>query len=347
MSKNLKELLIVGACVTCAMPAQAAMDAKSYGMGSAGVSASDYVYAPLYNPALVANYEPYKKEGIALPSYVNVHDDPGLSENSHEAAYAEQSLYLAIALPDSILTESFFLNSQEQKMIAVDSSASKLLESSTNITDFGYTLAWSTPLKYNTSLYTGFNVKIQQIETELTKKAYSSTDISTDISDLIGMSGDTDVNFDFGIAYRVLNMTFGASIRNIMKNDYESNQSDGSKVTYEVAPITTVSATFDYPDMRFTLDYDLNEEDRITEISNTNVNDDWDNAQYLKFGYEYLLHKDYTARLGFINDVTGNRSAQITLGLGAKLSKKMALDCGISYFGTSKYGLGLAIQMNY
>lgn len=348
--KQFKKLLVIGASLSCVVSAQAATDAKFYGMGEAGVSASDYIYAPMYNPALVANFDTYQKTGIAIPSYVRVLDDPDLSAMSNgEMAYADQSLYMAYAMPNSVLTQNFYLHAQEQKVLGVDTlSTAKSVESSTRISEFGYTLAWFTPLRYNATFYTGFNMKVQQIVTSLSKNDYSTSNISSSFSDLTDTSGgDTDVNFDFGIAYRILNMTLGASVKNIMSYDYDSNLSDGSKATYEVAPQTTVSGTFDYTDMRFTLDYDLNKAERITKISNTNIDDTFDDSQYLKFGFEYYLHKDYTVRLGFINDFVGERSAQITMGLGTKLSKQIHLDWGLSYFGTNKYGAGVGMQITY
>lgn len=348
--KQIKKLLILGASLTCAVSVQAAMDAKSYGMGGAGVSASDYIYAPLYNPALVANYDTYKRTGIAIPSYVRVLDDPDLSINSSsELAYADQSLYMAYAIPNTVLSQSFYLNLQEHKVLGVDTlAATKSIESSTRINEFGYALAWFTPLRYNATLYTGFNTKVMQVDTSLSKKAYSNTDISSSISDVTDTGGgDTDVNFDFGVAYRILNMTLGVSVKDIMSYEYDSNLSDGSKVTYEVSPQTTVSGTFDYTDMRFTFDYDINETKRIIEVTNSNLDESMDNVQDLRFGFEYFLHKDYTARLGIINDLAGERSLQITAGLGAKLTKSIYLDTGFSYFGTSKYGMGLGMQVAY
>ena len=339
--------MVIGVSLACAASAQAGIDAKSYGMGSAGVSASNYIYAPLYNPALVANYDTYQKTGIALPSYMRVLDDPDLSvANTSEMAYADQSLYMAYALPNTSLTQNLYLHMQEQKVLGVGGVNS--IENATHINELGYALAWYTPLRHNATLYTGFNLKVQQIENTLSKKAFSNPSLSSSISDITDFgSGDTDINFDFGVAYRILNITLGASVKNIMSYDYDSNLSDGSKVTYEVAPQTTISGTVDYTDMRFTFDYDVNEAERITKITNSTFNTSNDNVQYLKFGFEYYLHKDYTARLGFINDVAGERSAQITLGLGTKMSKQIHLDWGLSYFGTSKYGLGLGMQIAY
>lgn len=292
-----------------------------------------------------------------------------LRDLSGNTGYVTAGAGAAIALPSKTLSSAMFFNSYADIEAFADVNASDLTSYTINgvtlqvptseenvsskvvamgalVSDFGISLAKSFDTSLgNTSV--GVSPKIQQIRV----LNYVATAVDSDFDDVTddqyqtkknGFNMDVGVANDFGNGW-----TTGLAVKNLFKRDVTSPWVNGVQAEYELAPIPTVSATYQHAWLTVSGDLDLVPQKRFTRLTGTTAEFDAsdDDLQMASVGIEGDVLGWMQLRAGYRHDLKGNLDDAFTAGVGISPFKTFHLDVAGVYGGSNE--LGGVVQTAY
>lgn len=292
-----------------------------------------------------------------------------LRDLSGNTGYVTAGAGAAIALPSKTLSSAMFFNSYADIEAFADVNASDLTSYTINgvtlqvptseenvsskvvamgalVSDFGISLAKSFDTSLgNTSV--GVSPKIQQIRV----LNYVATAVDSDFDDVTddqyqtkknGFNMDVGVANDFGNGW-----TTGLAVKNLFKRDVTSPWVNGVQAEYELAPIPTVSATYQHAWLTVSGDLDLVPQKRFTRLTGTTAEFDAsdDDLQMASVGIEGDVLGWMQLRAGYRHDLKGNLDDAFTAGIGISPFKTFHLDVAGVYGGSNE--LGGVVQTAY
>jgi hypothetical protein len=148
---------------------------------------------------------------------------------------------------------------------------------------------------------------------------------------------DENFNLDVGIRTSFDQWHFGATIKNLLKNDYEKKvpYADVDN-TVTIEPLMAIGAGFKNDWLQASIDLDINGvEDHISN----------ENLQYLRAGLELDAYQWAQLRLGYRYDLKDNNGNFLTAGLGISPGDIINLDVALTV--SEEDEVGGAIQLGF
>lgn len=309
-----------------------------------------------------------------LDDFSDLYDDLGHSQNPADAqrlvdslskmqsskGFVKADVGLAIAVPNKILSFNFFVKSYVDALVIADIDSADLnpnnlnnptyklksqgVTMGVNITEIGLALAKKFAVSGG-NLYVGVTPKYQKVKTINYIVSIDDYEFD-DWNDDKYKNDDASVNVDFGLGYEFAeDFMIGASVTNLIDQEYKTINLKGVSATYELAPVYTVSASYSHSFFTVGIDADLNETDHYSQITGTqnsigSFQDD--NTQFVAVGTELNAFDWVQIRGGYQHDLSGNVDGQYTAGLGFSPFGTLHLDVSATYAGENE--LGAAVQ---
>ena len=316
-------------------------DAKSAALGGVGVTTGARNGA-FYNPALLAAREddvdgivmfPSASQAIADPDDLEKELDALLlaidNNNGFDAVAAlnaltgsvyqkSQGIHIMGAIPSTSIAGSLYFSSQEYhsaraKVGNYDLSANPPIYDSMlehrGITMFEQGVSvgkyLNSPDYLLNDFMVGVTVKLQLFQTYGYEEAINEANLK--LKDKFAHNSG-DLNIDIGIAkeYGVWNM--GLVIKNIIKQTTHYGETDD---TFTLAPQVRAGFAYQSRTMFLELDIDATKNQQVGYGSET---------QYVAAGWEITFLSAFNLRLGYQQNIIGNKLATFSYGLGVSIS---------------------------
>ena len=305
-----------------------------------------------------------------LDDFSDLYDDIGSSQDINEAqklvdsltkmkgakAFVKADVAVAIAIPNEVLSFNFFVRTQADGFVLADIDSNDLdpnnlvnpnhdlksqgITMGVNIAEMGISLAKKFDFSAGT-LYVGVTPKYQQVTTinyivSIDDYDFENWDDDQYQNEESGFNADIGLGYEFTSGFAV-----GMSAINLISQEYKTAPTKGVTGTYEVAPIYTVSASYNSSFFTVGIDADLNETERYTSVEGTDQNlshFDYDNTQFVGLGAEINALDWMQIRAGYQHDIAGNIDGQYSAGLGFSPFGTFHIDVSGTYAGENSIG---------
>ncbi|EEY99247.1 hypothetical protein VOA_001596 [Vibrio sp. RC586] len=269
---------------------------------------------------------------------------------------AELGGVIAFAIPNQFIsanvfgkayTESFVSPNIDSRVCSDDlcelerAKASSVNAVSVGVTELGITLA-----KYQTFLGQhiafGITPKLQRVYTYVYEANLNSYDIK-DLRD--NGTGETIFNMDAGALWFYGPIRIGFAATNLISREIKTktiSSISGSPVSYsyDMKPQFTIGAGIVADYFTFSVDYDLNEEERYKDFN--------DNTQMIRVGGEIDIMRQLKLRAGYNKNLAyDNTEGTITGGIGLSPLNLFQLDIGASYTNDNAMGAYVNFLASY
>ncbi|MDW6094143.1 conjugal transfer protein TraF [Vibrio rhizosphaerae] len=245
---------------------------------------------------------------------------------------------IAIGIPNQYLAMNLFGKAYAETYVtpSIATTGSSTLDNAQNstidavsvaVTEVGLSLA-----KYQTFLgqhiSVGVSPKLQRVYTyvyEASLKNYDLSDIDAN------SSGETVFNLDAGLLWFYGPVRVGFAATNLVSRDITTQRVASSvsgkadlQYSYQLRPLYTIGVGLIGDYASFSVDYDLNEEERYTNFN--------DNTQMLRVGGEIDILRQLKLRAGYKKNLAYSNSDDVyTAGIGLSLLGLFELDAAVSY----------------
>ncbi|WP_038185092.1 conjugal transfer protein TraF [Vibrio rhizosphaerae] len=245
---------------------------------------------------------------------------------------------IAIGIPNQYLAMNLFGKAYAETYVtpSIATTGSSTLDNAQNstidavsvaVTEVGLSLA-----KYQTFLgqhiSVGVSPKLQRVYTyvyEASLKNYDLSDIDAN------SSGETVFNLDAGLLWFYGPVRVGFAATNLISRDITTQRVASSvsgkadlQYSYQLRPLYTIGVGLIGDYASFSVDYDLNEEERYTNFN--------DNTQMLRVGGEIDILRQLKLRAGYKKNLAYSNSDDVyTAGIGLSLLGLFELDAAVSY----------------
>lgn len=317
---------------------------------------------------MISGLEDFSDTYDALDNAINSLDPNAIDDAAQNAsnslknlqgdkAHVEAGIGLAIAIPNEILSVNIYGKAYADAVVVADVSSSDISElenldpnnpplstpsltskgitMGVSILEAGVSLSKSFDVSYGT-WYLGATPKYQMVNTINYVANIDNYEFDDWDSDEY-QNDDGNMNLDLGMAFELpQGFVFGFSARNLIENTYETEEVQGLKGEYKIAPLYTVAASFNHSLVTIATDIDLNEVERYDTIDGKSI--DTDNTQMASLGAEFNAWNWAQVRLGYQHDIAGNQDDQVTAGLGFSPFGAVHVDLSASYAGDNQFG---------
>ncbi len=203
------------------------------------------------------------------------------------------------------------------------------------VTDFGVALSF--PLSIvNMPVRVGISPKFQRIDTYHYSVNANNFD-ADDFDDDKYRNNENVFNLDIGVAFEPLDaLTIGLSARNLFSKTIKTVEAQGREFHYQVEPLITAGAAYDWTSITLTTDIDLVEQSRFKEF---------DAVQYWRMGGEFKATDWLSLRMGYRHDLKDNSVDIYSFGTGFAIGQAFKLDMSGSYGEDD--AIGAVLQTSY
>nr|WP_259651237.1 MULTISPECIES: conjugal transfer protein TraF [Shewanella] len=203
------------------------------------------------------------------------------------------------------------------------------------VTDFGVALSF--PLSIvNMPVRVGISPKFQRIDTYHYSVNANNFD-ADDFDDDKYRNDENLFNLDIGVAFEPMDaLTVGLSARNVFSKSVKTVESQGREFHYQVEPLITAGAAYDWASVTLTTDIDLVDQTRFKEL---------DAVQYWRVGGEVKATNWLSLRMGYRHDLKDNNVDIYSFGTGFAIGQAFKLDMSGSYGEDD--AIGAVLQTSY
>ncbi|WP_119967704.1 conjugal transfer protein TraF [Shewanella japonica] len=204
-----------------------------------------------------------------------------------------------------------------------------------SVTDFGVVLSF--PLSIvNMPVRVGVSPKFQRIDTYHYSVNANNFD-ADDFDDDKYRNDENLFNLDVGVAFEPIEkLTIGLSARNLFSQTVKTVEAQGREFHYQVEPLITAGAAYDWSSVTLTTDIDLVDQTRFKEF---------DPVQYWRVGGELKATDWLSLRMGYRHDLKDNSVDIYSFGTGFAIGQAFKLDMSGSYGEDD--AVGAVLQTSY
>ncbi|WP_217524829.1 conjugal transfer protein TraF [Vibrio metschnikovii] len=376
MQKYTQLAVVLGAFFSgSALAANAVADARGNAMGNTGVTTSDYLLAPFYNPALTAVYRSRDDFGVLLPAVgINLRDsDDNLStiddlqdaikafeaDDTSQATQDRLNRYLddlnnnkpfavsgglgvAVAIPMNRVSLNFFARGYVEILAKAQISddvdpVNRYQDSSVDLMAFGYS-------EYGLAVakmvqYRGHQWAIGVAPKIQQLKTYQQS-LSVKEFDLDDYdqseTSDSAFNLDLGVVWLKDNYRAGVAVKDLFSQKITTFNGINQ---YKLDTQVTVSGGYVTDAFTAAVDLDLTKQSRFDGKG--------DDTQFLRFGIEGNAWRWAQLRAGYEIDLESNLDNAITAGIGFSPFDVVRFDLAGNYAGKHQMGVAANLSLTF
>ncbi|NNN44894.1 MULTISPECIES: conjugal transfer protein TraF [Vibrio] len=350
-------------------------DARGNAMGNTGVTTSNYLLAPFYNPALTAVYQSRDDFGVLLPAVgINLRDsDDNLSTiddlqdtikafeagDISPANQARLSRYLdelstnkpfavsgglgvAVAIPMNKISLNFFsrgyVEIQADAQISQDADIEdRYQNSAVDLMAFGYSEYGLALAKTITSRGHHWAVGISPKVQQLKTyhQTFSVQDFDLDDYDQSEVSKSA-FNLDLGVVYFKDNYRAGIAVKDLFSQTIATFNDQSH---YKLDTQVTISGGYVSDFFTAAIDMDVTKQSRFEGKI--------DDTQFLRFGVEGNAWGWAQLRAGYEVDLQDNLDNTVTAGIGFSPFSVVRFDLAGNYAGKNQLGAAANISFTF
>jgi len=370
--KTLLALSISGALLASNVSAaNKVADARGNAMGNTGVASSDYLSAPFYNPALVADFKDNDHFGMLIAVGVGANDaddtlttlddlqssfddlkrdsdfdaiNSSLDQLDDNTLSVNVGLGVAIAIPTRLVASNLFVRGYTEIVAATDISddsnaVARYDKSSVDLLAFGYAeigLALAKEFKVSGEKVSfGVTPKYQKMTTYAQHVSVSEFDIE-DYNE--SKNTKNSMNFDLGAVWYRNNFRAAIAVKDLFSQEI-AVESDGVSDSYNLDTQVTLGVAYSSNYFVAAIDADLTKQTRFE-----NQDDD---TQFVRLGVEGNAWGWAQLRAGYEIDLQGTLNNSITAGFGFSPFDLVSIDLAGSYAGESELGASLDVAFTF
>lgn len=283
--------------------------------------------------------------------------DQLLTDMKGDSANIEAGLSAAFGIPNSFLSMTAFGKAYTESFVAPEIYDESVLVnpadiaqnaelSAVNVVSIGVLEAGVSFAKYQTlfgqHMSFGVTPKLQRINTYV----YTASVQKYDIKDILeNSSSESMINVDVGALWFYGPFRIGLSGTNLISRDIETEEvttvltsqlsgathSITTDFAYQLRPQYTVGAGFVADYFSFSVDYDVNEDEKFDQFE--------DNTQWIRVGMEVDIMRQLQLRAGYRKNMAyDDRDGTITGGVGISPLGLFELDVAVSYTNADAMG---------
>ncbi|WP_217532489.1 conjugal transfer protein TraF [Vibrio metschnikovii] len=376
MQKYTQLAVVLGAFFSgSALAANAVADARGNAMGNTGVTTSDYLLAPFYNPALTAVYRSRDDFGVLLPAVgINLRDsDDNLStiddlqdaikafeaDDTSQATQDRLNRYLddlnnnkpfavsgglgvAVAIPMNRVSLNFFARGYVEILAKAQISddvdpVTRYQDSSVDLMAFGYS-------EYGLAVakmvqYRGHQWAIGVAPKIQQLKTYQQS-LSVKEFDLDDYdqseTSDSAFNLDLGVVWLKDNYRAGVAVKDLFSQKITTFNGINQ---YKLDTQVTVSGGYVTDAFTAAVDLDLTKQSRFDGKG--------DDTQFLRFGIEGNAWRWAQLRAGYEIDLESNLDNAISAGIGFSPFDVVRFDLAGNYAGKHQMGVAANLSLTF
>lgn len=207
------------------------------------------------------------------------------------------------------------------------------------VTDLGMAFSYPTTM-VNIPVSVGFSPKFQRLDTYQYFVNVNNFDLDDATEDQFRTEA-TAFNVDLGMALEPMDgVVLALSARNLIKQELKTTDINNRVVTYQVEPLFTAGASYDWSMLSFTTDIDLNKQTQFRELANSQ-------HQYLRVGGEIRPVDAVALRVGYRKDIENNNEDLLTAGLGLSVFGVFKMDLAAMYGDNDAVGAVLQTSLHF
>lgn len=362
------------------MSATHVADARGNAMGNTGVASADYLTAPFYNPALVADFKENDDFGVLLPalsisaqdtddsltvlddlqSAIDDYEDNGKSEDKlneidrllneldgNQPLKVNTGLGLAIALPNHLVAANLYSRAYVEvmanpKVAAHSDPEQRYQKSSVAMASFGYA-------EVGLALARGFTIAEHQFSFGVTPKYQQMMTYFVDPSvadfeiDNYDESENTKnaFNLDFGAAWMHGNYRVAIALKDVIAQEIDLLNPSNGQAMGTYSLNPQATLGAAYKHEFFTLSLDA---DLTKQERFDSIEDD---TQFVRVGIEGNAWGWAQLRAGYEMDLEDTLDSTITAGLGLSPFDVVSIDVAANYAGENQLGASANLAFTF
>jgi hypothetical protein len=184
----------------------------------------------------------------------------------------------------------------------------------------------------------GVAPKYQRVDTILylaRANDFDSDDI--EFNDLRNDEGNFNIDLGFNYWFAE-NWAVGLTLRDLVGNDYDTEEYNGYQATYQIKPLATAGVAYNGDRFTVAFDADLNERGGFDVL---------DNSQFIRLGGEFNAANWVQLRAGYRYDLKDTQENVVTLGLGFSPFNVFHFDLTGLFGQNDTYGAALEMLFTF
>ncbi|EMW7169232.1 conjugal transfer protein TraF [Vibrio fluvialis] len=381
--KYLSAVIMFGICPLSAYAANGVADARGNAMGNTGVTTSDYLLAPFYNPALTAVYRDRDSVGLLVPALgANVRDsDESLSTIDDLQSSIDQfeAAGVGAATQENINQLNGYLDDlADDKPFAVSGGAGIAVALPMNAVSLNFFARGYAEILADSSIAANTGNTASDVETRYQNSyvnmlAFGYSEYGVAVAKLLTLQGQ---QIAIGITPKIQELrTYKevVTVQDFDLSDYDQSKTSKNAFNLDIGAVWLIDnfragiaakdlisqeiKTYD-DQSSYTLD------PQVT-VSGGYVTDflalavDWDltkqkrfkgvddDTQFLRFGVEGNAWGWAQLRAGYEIDLESTLDNSITAGLGISPGDLVSVDLAANYAGNYQYGLSANLAFTF
>ncbi|EPB6723212.1 conjugal transfer protein TraF [Vibrio fluvialis] len=381
--KYLSAVIMFGICPLSAYAANGVADARGNAMGNTGVTTSDYLLAPFYNPALTAVYRDRDSVGLLVPALgANVRDsDESLSTIDDLQSSIDQfeAAGVGAATQENINQLNGYLDDlADDKPFAVSGGAGIAVALPMNAVSLNFFARGYAEILADSTIAANTGNTASDVETRYQNSyvnmlAFGYSEYGVAVAKLFTLQGQ---QIAIGITPKIQELrTYKevVTVQDFDLSDYDQSKTSKNAFNLDIGAVWLIDnfragiaakdlisqeiKTYD-DQSSYTLD------PQVT-VSGGYVTDflalaiDWDltkqkrfkgvddNTQFLRFGVEGNAWGWAQLRAGYEIDLESTLDNSITAGLGISPGDLVSVDLAANYAGNYQYGLSANLAFTF
>ncbi|WMN56982.1 conjugal transfer protein TraF [Vibrio fluvialis] len=381
--KYLSAVIMFGICPLSAYAANGVADARGNAMGNTGVTTSDYLLAPFYNPALTAVYRDRDSVGLLVPALgANVRDsDESLSTIDDLQSSIDQfeAAGVGAATQENINQLNGYLDDlADDKPFAVSGGAGIAVALPMNAVSLNFFARGYAEILADSSIAANTGNTASDVETRYQNSyvnmlAFGYSEYGVAVAKLFTLQGQ---QIAIGITPKIQELrTYKevVTVKDFDLSDYDQSKTSKNAFNLDIGAVWLIDnfragiaakdlisqeiKTYD-DQSSYTLD------PQVT-VSGGYVTDflalaiDWDltkqkrfkgvddDTQFLRFGVEGNAWGWAQLRAGYEIDLESTLDNSITAGLGISPGDLVSVDLAANYAGNYQYGLSANLAFTF
>ncbi|MBY8020362.1 conjugal transfer protein TraF [Vibrio fluvialis] len=381
--KYLSAVIMFGICPLSAYAANSVADARGNAMGNTGVTTSDYLLAPFYNPALTAVYRDRDSVGLLVPALgANVRDsDESLSTIDDLQSSIDQfeAAGVGAATQENINQLNGYLDDlADDKPFAVSGGAGIAVALPMNAVSLNFFARGYAEILADSSIAANTGNTASDVETRYQNSyvnmlAFGYSEYGVAVAKLFTLQGQ---QIAIGITPKIQELrTYKevVTVKDFDLSDYDQSKTSKNAFNLDIGAVWLIDnfragiaakdlisqeiKTYD-DQSSYTLD------PQVT-VSGGYVTDflalaiDWDltkqkrfkgvddDTQFLRFGVEGNAWGWAQLRAGYEIDLESTLDNSITAGLGISPGDLVSVDLAANYAGNYQYGLSANLAFTF
>ncbi|MBY8259230.1 conjugal transfer protein TraF [Vibrio fluvialis] len=381
--KYLSAVIMFGICSLSAYAANGVADARGNAMGNTGVTTSDYLLAPFYNPALTAVYRDRDSVGLLVPALgANVRDsDESLSTIDDLQSSIDQfeAAGVGAATQENINQLNGYLDDlADDKPFAVSGGAGIAVALPMNVVSLNFFARGYAEILADSTIAANTGNTASDVETRYQNSyvnmlAFGYSEYGVAVAKLFTLQGQ---QIAIGITPKIQELrTYKevVTVQDFDLSDYDQSKTSKNAFNLDIGAVWLIDnfragiaakdlisqeiKTYD-DQSSYTLD------PQVT-VSGGYVTDflalavDWDltkqkrfkgvddDTQFLRFGVEGNAWGWVQLRAGYEIDLESTLDNSITAGLGISPGDLVSVDLAANYAGNYQYGLSANLAFTF